>query len=70
MALRSKIVLENDLGTETLQSLGSYLRQFLDCRDSLEHFDGTFSIYLHGRADLRLVREQFPSLIASVQDLC
>lgn len=57
MPLRSKIVLKSDLSQET------------DGRHTLEHFDGGFSIYLHDRADARLVQEQFPSLIAAVQNV-
>ena len=69
MPLRSRIVLKSDLSGETLDAVRDYLGQFLDRRHSLEYFDGTFSIYLHDRDDLRLVREQFPLLIANVQDL-
>lgn len=69
MTLQSKIVLKNGLSIDTLESLKHYLRKFLDRRHSLEYFDGTFSIYLRRPEDLQLVRGQFPSLIASVQDL-
>lgn len=69
MALRSKIVLKNGLSSETLESIRSYLRQFLDRRYSLEHFNGTVSIYLYEPEDVRLVREHFASLVANVQDL-
>ena len=69
MPLRSKILLKSHLSGETLDAVRDYLRQFLNRRHSLEYFDGTFSIYLHDRDDLRLAREQFPLLIANVQDL-
>jgi hypothetical protein len=69
MPLRSKIVLKSDLSEETLTALRDYLRQFLDGRHTLEHFDGSFSIYLFDRADVRLVQEQFPSLIVAVQNV-
>jgi hypothetical protein len=67
MALRSKIVLKSDLSQETLTALRSYLRQFLDGRHMLEHFDGSLSIYLHDLVDVRLVRGQFPSPIVDVR---
>jgi hypothetical protein len=35
----------------------------------LEHFDGSFSIYLRDPADARLLRQQFGTLIADVQDV-
>lgn len=69
MPLRSKIVLKSDVSQDTLTALRSYLRQFLEGRHTLEHFDGSLSIYLHDQADVRLVRDQFPSLIAAVQNV-
>lgn len=70
MPLRSKIVLKSRLSGETLDAMRAYLTQFLAGRHTLEYFDGTFSIYLYRRNDLRLLGERFPSLIANVQDLC
>jgi hypothetical protein len=67
MTLRAKIMLTQDLSGETLDALRNYLRQFLDRKHSIEHFDGRVSIYLHDPADVRLLREHFPSLIANVQ---
>jgi hypothetical protein len=52
-----------------LNSIQGYLRQFLDRRHTLEHFNGGFSIYLHDAVDARLVREQFSLLIMDVQDV-
>jgi len=69
MPLRSKIILRNDLSQETLTAVRSYLGRFLDRRHSLEHFDGSFSIYLRDPADARLLRQQFGALIADVQDV-
>ncbi|HZA65459.1 MAG TPA: hypothetical protein VE592_00840 [Geminicoccaceae bacterium] len=54
---------------ETLDAIRNYLRQFLDRKHSIEHFDGRVSIYLHDPADVRLLREHFPSLIINVQRL-
>ena len=69
MPLRSKIILKSRLSGETLDALRDYLMQFLQGRHTLEYFDDTFSIYLHRREDLPLLRERFPSLIADVQDV-
>jgi len=69
MPLRSKIVLKSDLSRQTLTALRAYLRQLLDGRHTLEHFGGSFSIYLHDRADAQMVQEQFPSLVADVQNV-
>jgi hypothetical protein len=69
MTLRAKVMLTQDLSGETLDALRSYLRQFLDRKHSIEHFDGRVSIYLHDPADVRLLREHFPSLIMNVQRL-
>jgi hypothetical protein len=69
MPLHFKIVLKTNLSQETLNSIRGYLRQFLDRRHTLEHFNGGFSIYLHDAADARLVREQFSLLIMDVQDV-
>jgi hypothetical protein len=70
MLLRSKIVLKSRLSRETLDAMRAYPTQFLAGRYTLEHFDGTFSIHLYRRDDLRLLRERFPSWIANVQDVC
>ena len=69
MALQAKVMLPQDLSGETLDAIRNYLRQFLDRKHSIEHFDGRVSIYLHDPADLRLLREHFSSLIANVQRL-
>lgn len=69
MPLRSKIILKRDLSQETLKAVRGYLGQFLARRHSLEHYDGSFSIYLRDPADARLVRQQFGALIADVQDV-
>jgi hypothetical protein len=65
----SKVILENDLSQETSKAARGYLGQLLDRRHSLEHYDGCFSITLRDPADARLVRQQFASLIADVQDV-
>ena len=62
-------MLNQDLSGETLDAIRNYLRQFLDGKHSIEHFDGKVSIYLRDPADVRLLREHFPSLIAHVQRL-
>ena len=69
MTIRSKVVLSQGLSGETLDGVRNYLRQFLDQRYSIEHFDGKVSIYLHDPDDIRLLRENFPSLITNVQRL-
>lgn len=69
MPLRAKVMLTQDLSGETLDALRNYLRQFLDRKHSIEHFDGRVSIYLHDPEDIRLLREHFPSLIVNVQRL-
>ena len=69
MTLRAKVMLSHDLSGETLDAIRNYLRQFLDRKHSIEHFDGPVSIYLHDPADVQLLREDFPSLIANVQRL-
>jgi hypothetical protein len=69
MPLRSKIILKGDLSEETLTAVRTYLRRCLDRRHSLEHFAGSFSIYLRDPADARLLRQQFGALIADVQDV-
>ena len=69
MTLRARVMLSQDLSGETLDAIRSYLRQFLDRKYSIEHFDGRVSIYLHDPDDVKLLREHFPSLIANVQRL-
>ena len=62
-------MLTQDLSGEILDALRSYLRQFLDRKHLIEHFDGRISIYLADPADVRLLHEHFPSLIFNVQRL-
>jgi hypothetical protein len=69
MTPRAKVILNQNLSGETLDAIRNYLRQFLDRKHSIEHFDGRVSIYLHDPADVRLLREHFPSLIINVQRL-
>lgn len=69
MALRAKIMLKHNLSGETLDAVRRYLKQFLDQKYSLEHFDGQLSIYLHNADDVGQLRQQFPSLIKDVQRL-
>jgi hypothetical protein len=69
MTLRAKVLLTQDLSGETLDALRQYLRQFLDRKHSIEHFDGQVSIYLQDPTDVRLLREHFPSLIVNVKRL-
>ena len=69
MTIRSKVLLRQGLSGETLDAIRSYLRQFLDRKHSIEHFDGRISIYLHEPEDIHLLRENFPSLITNVQRL-
>jgi hypothetical protein len=68
MLLRGKIVLKPSLSGETLDAARNDLRQFFD-QHTVEHFDGTVSIYLCDPADVRLLEEHFASLIVNVQPL-
>jgi hypothetical protein len=67
MTLRAKVMLTQNLSAETLDAIRNYLRQFLESRHSIEHFDGQVSIYVQDQADAVLLREHFPELIAKVQ---
>lgn len=69
MTLRAKVLLTQDLSGETLDAIRNYLRQFLDRKHSIKHFDGQVSIYLQDPTDVRLLQEHFPSLIVNVKRL-
>jgi len=69
MLLRCKIVLKPNLSGDALDAVRNDLRQFLDQKHTVEHFDGTVSIYLRDPMDVRLLKEHFASLIVNVQPL-
>jgi len=67
MPLPAKVMLKSHLSRETLDAVGEYLKHFLDQRCSIEHFDGRISIYMRDPAAVRLIKEQFASLIINAQ---
>ena len=69
MLLQCKIVLKPNLSGDTPDVACNYLRQLIDQKHTVEHFDGTVSIYLRDPADVRLLKEHFASLIVNVQPL-
>jgi hypothetical protein len=62
----TQVLLKDNLSTETVEALQSYLRQFLNEKHSIERSDGRMLLHLHDADDVRMLRRHFPSLIASV----
>jgi hypothetical protein len=66
MSGHSKVVLKDNLSSETVEALQSYLKHFLNDKHSIERADGRMLLHLHDSDDVQMLRQHFPSLIASV----
>ncbi|MEX0923624.1 MAG: hypothetical protein WD489_08230 [Rhodovibrionaceae bacterium] len=69
MQLHAKISLRKAISSDVLESVNSYLKQFGKDKHTIEHFDGAVFIYVSNDRDAALLKENFPDVVADIEEL-